>query len=134
MDEEFPALELTLQHLREKPVVVSYNGKTFDIPYLISRSAFYGGMMERPCHHVDLLHASRRNAGRLLQDCRLSTIEQHLLGSSRSHDLPGSMVPEFYETYLQSGNPGPLVPIVQHNLEDVTSLAKLLFHFWEGQT
>ncbi len=60
------------------------------------------------------------------------TIEHHLLGSSRSHDLPGSMVPEFYETYLQSGNPGPLVPIVQHNLEDVTSLAKLLFHFLEG--
>ena len=42
------------------------------------------------------------------------------------------MVPEFYETYLQSGNPGPLVPIVEHNREDVTSLAKLLFHFLEG--
>jgi hypothetical protein len=132
MAEELPALDLILQRLQEKPVVVSYNGKTFDIPYLISRSAFYGGTMERPRHHVDLLHASRRNAGHLLHDCRLSTIEQHLLGSSRSHDLPGSMVPEFYETYLQSGNPGPLVPIVQHNLEDVTSLAKLLFHFLEG--
>jgi len=132
MDEELPALDLTLQHLRENPVIVSYNGKTFDIPYLISRSAFYGGMMERPRHHIDLLHASRRNSGRQLQDCRLGTIEQHLLGTSRSQDLPGSMVPEFYEAYLQSGNPGPLVPIVQHNLEDVTSLAKLLPHFLEG--
>lgn len=134
MEEELPALYQTLRYLQEKPVVVSYNGKTFDIPYLISRSAFYGDMMEKPCHHIDLLHASRRGAGHQLQDCRLSTIEQHLLGTSRPHDLPGSMVPEFYETYLQSGNPGPLVPIVEHNLEDVASLAKLLFLFLGGPT
>ena len=43
MEEELPALDQTLHHLREKQVVVSYNGKTFDIPYLFSRSAFYGG-------------------------------------------------------------------------------------------
>jgi uncharacterized protein YprB with RNaseH-like and TPR domain len=129
IEEELPALDLTLQNLREKPVVISYNGKTFDIPYLFSRSAFYGGMMELPGHHVDLLHASRRNAGHQLQDCRLSTIEKHILGTSRTHDIPGSMVPEFYESYLHSGNPGPLVPIVEHNQKDITSLAKLLFFF-----
>ena len=133
MEEELPALDLTLQNLREKPVVISYNGKAFDIPYLISRSAFYGGMMDRPRHHIDLLHASRRNAGHRLQDCRLGTIEKHLLGTSRSSDLPGSMVPEFYETYLQTGNPGPLVPIVEHNQKDVTSLAKLLFLFFREE-
>jgi len=132
MDEELPALDLIQRRMQEKPVVVSYNGKTFDIPYLVSRFAFYGGIMERPGHHIDLLHASRRSAGHLLNDCRLGTIEQHFLGTSRSHDLPGSMVPEFYETYLQTGNPGPLVPIVDHNLEDVSSLAKLLFMFFEG--
>jgi len=132
MEEELSALDLTLQYLRQKPVVVSYNGKTFDIPYIFSRSAFYGATMERPRHHIDLLHASRRSAGHQVQDCRLSTIEQYFLGTSRSHDLPGSMVPEFYETYLQTGNPGPLVPIVEHNLQDVTSLVKLLFRFLEG--
>jgi uncharacterized protein len=132
MEEELPALSLTLQNVREKKVVVSYNGKTFDIPYLVSRAAFYGVEMEKTRRHIDLLHASRRNAGRLLQDCRLSTVEQHLLGISRSHDLPGCMVPEFYETYHQSGNPGPLVPIVEHNRHDVSSLAKLLFLFSEG--
>lgn len=113
-------------------MVVTYNGKSFDIPYLESRTAFYGGAFERPHHHVDLLHVSRRNAGQQVQDCRLTTIEQHLLGTQRSHDLPGSMVPEFYESYLQSGNPGPLVPIVEHNRKDVTSLAQLLLHFFEG--
>jgi uncharacterized protein YprB with RNaseH-like and TPR domain len=131
MEEELPALYLTLQNVQEKQVVVSYNGKTFDIPYLVSRAAFYGVEMEKSRRHIDLLHTSRRSAGRLLQDCRLSTVEQHLLGISRSRDLPGSMVPEFYEAYLQSGNPGPLVPIVEHNQHDVSSLAKLLFLFSE---
>jgi len=132
MGEEFPALGLVGSRMKEKPVIVSYNGKTFDIPYLISRAAFYGDMMEKPGHHIDLLHASRRSAGHLVRDCRLGTIEQHFLGTRRTHDLPGSMVPEFYETYLHSGNPGPLVPIVEHNLQDVTSLGKLLSFFLEG--
>jgi uncharacterized protein YprB with RNaseH-like and TPR domain len=38
------------------------------------------------------------------------------------------MVPEFYETYLRSGNCGPLVPIVEHNRQDVISTARLFFH------
>jgi uncharacterized protein len=134
MEEELPALEQTMQNLREKPVAVSYNGKSFDIPYIISRSAFYGGMTDGPRHHIDLLHASRRKAGGLLQDCRLATIEKHLLGTTRSDDLPGSMVPEFYESYQHTGNPGPLVPIVEHNRNDVISLAKLLFLFFEVTT
>ena len=134
MEEELPALEQTLYHLREKPVVVSYNGKSFDIPYIISRSAFYGGMTDGPRHHIDLLHACRRRAGHLLQDCRLGTIEKHLLGTARTQDLPGSMVPEFYESYLHTGNPGPLVPIVEHNRNDVISLAKLLFLFSEDSS
>jgi uncharacterized protein len=134
MDEELPALCQTTKNIRENAVVITYNGKTFDLPYLVSRSAYYGEEMEKPCHHIDLLHASRRHAGHLIKDCRLSTIERYLLGTSRSHDLPGSMVPEFYEKYLQSGNPGPLVPIVEHNLEDVVSLSKLLFRFIEGIT
>jgi len=132
MEEELPALEHTMQYLREKQVVVSYNGKSFDIPYIISRSAFYGGTTDGPLHHIDLLHASRRKSGHLLQDCKLGTIEKHMLGTVRSYDLPGSMVPEFYESYLHSGNPGPLVPIVEHNRNDVISLAKLLFLYSEG--
>ena len=51
-----------------------------------------------------------------------------ILGVERTEDIPGQMVPEFYETYLRTGNCGPLVPIVEHNRQDVLSLALLFIH------
>ncbi len=44
------------------------------------------------------------------------------------------MVPEFYEAYLRTGNPGPLVPIVEHNRQDVVSLARLFALLSEDRT
>ena len=59
---------------------------------------------------------------------RLSAIEKEIFGIVREGDVCGQMVPEFYETYLKTGNCGPLVPIVTHNRQDVLSLAMLFFH------
>jgi uncharacterized protein YprB with RNaseH-like and TPR domain len=42
------------------------------------------------------------------------------------------MVPEFYEAFLTSGNPGPLVPIITHNRQDLVSLARLFCLLREG--
>jgi len=36
------------------------------------------------------------------------------------------MVPSFYKTYNETGNIGPLIPIVEHNKEDVVTLARIL--------
>ena len=81
--------------------------------------------------HFDVLHFSRRRWKDQLPSLRLSNLEREILGVSRDNDVPGQMVPEFYETYLRSGNPGPLVPIVRHNGQDVISLARLFFHLLE---
>jgi uncharacterized protein len=132
MDEELAALSETIAHIREKPVVVSYNGKTFDLPYLVSRSAFYNAPPVNTGLHIDLLHASRRLFRGEVQDCRLCTIERHVLGINRRTDIPGSLVPEFYESYQRTGNPGPLVPVVEHNREDIVTLARLLAYLSEG--
>ncbi|MGJ7027921.1 MULTISPECIES: ribonuclease H-like domain-containing protein [Methanothermobacter] len=35
-------------------------------------------------------------------------------------------IPEYYSAYLSTGNPGPLVPVVEHNREDIVSLAGIL--------
>ncbi len=44
----------------------------------------------------------------------------------RESDVPSSQVPDFYKTYMKTGNIGPLIPIVEHNREDVVTLARLL--------
>ncbi|MBP1928651.1 uncharacterized protein YprB with RNaseH-like and TPR domain [Methanolinea mesophila] len=125
IEEELPSLLRASELLGPGTVAVTYNGKSFDIPYLRERLAFYGEFPPLSGVHFDLLHHSRRRWKDRFPDCRLSTLEKRLFGVRREEDVPSAMVPEFYETYLRTGNPGPLVPIVTHNCQDVVSLARL---------
>ena len=52
--------------------------------------------------------------------------EREVFGISREVDIPGSLVPEFYEAFLRTGNCGPLVPVVDHNRQDLVTLGHLL--------
>jgi uncharacterized protein YprB with RNaseH-like and TPR domain len=125
IEEELPSLLRTAGCLGPGKVAVTYNGKSFDLPYLRERLAFYGEFPPLAGVHFDLLHHSRRRWRDSFPDCRLSTLEKRLFGVRREDDVPSAMVPEFYEAYLRTGNPGPLVPIVEHNRQDLISLARL---------
>ena len=106
-------------------VMVTYNGKSFDLPFLIGRSAYYGIKLKPPGVHFDLLHFCRRAWRGELEGCSLRSIEQSILGICRETDLPGELVPEFYYEYLCTGNAGFLKPIVDHNRQDVESLVNV---------
>lgn len=129
IDEEQSALTATLEHLSgDRTALVTFNGKSFDLPYVSDRLAYYGMGSPGKIPHFDVLHFSRRRWKDQLPSLRLATLEAAILGISRADDIPGQMVPEFYETYLRTGNCGPLVPVVEHNKQDVISLALLFFH------
>jgi uncharacterized protein len=135
-------------------VMVTYNGKSFDLPFLTGRSAYYGIGLKPPGVHFDLLHFCRRAWGRKrglsprrapcdseglspLSSVSLRSIEQTILGVSRETDLPGELVPEFYYEYLRTGNAGFLKPIVDHNCQDVVSLVNVfsaLVDNWSDHT
>lgn len=121
ISDEPSALLETFKELDNSQALLSFNGKSFDIPYLQSRLAFYGLTVLDEMPHFDLLHYTRRAWKDELENCKLNTIEDHL-GVEREIDLPSSLVPDFYDTYLKTGNPGPLVPIIEHNRQDLTSL------------
>lgn len=128
ISEEPAALVATLEHLSsDHPALVTFNGKAFDSPYISDRLAYYGMETINGIPHYDVLHFSRRKWKNTLTSLRLCALEKEILGIRRDDDVPGQMVPEFYETYLRSGNCGPLVPIVEHNRQDVVSLARLFF-------
>jgi uncharacterized protein YprB with RNaseH-like and TPR domain len=129
IDEEQSALTATLDHLSgDRPALVTFNGKSFDVPYVSDRLAYYGmGSLAR-IPHFDVLHFSRWRWKDHLPSLRLTELETAILGVCRNDDIPGQMVPEFYEIYLRTGNCGPLVPIIKHNKQDVVSLALLFFH------
>ncbi len=110
--------------------LVTYNGKSFDIPLLVSRYTTHGWQPPfRDYAHVDLLHLCRRLWRDRLSSRTLGNIEAHILGAQRSQDdVPGWMIPQLYFDYLRSGDAEPLRGVFYHNAMDVVSLAALLAH------
>ena len=123
--EEPAALNAVRALMEGATALVSYNGRSFDWPYLNERCAYYGFDPLPNLPHFDLLHYSRRFWKGTIPDCRLSSIERQFLGIEREVDIPGMLVPEWYIRYLETGNCGPLVPIVRHNQQDIASLVHL---------
>ena len=80
--------------------------------------------------HFDLLHFTRRALRSKLENCRLETVEQYL-GLKRGINIPSGLVPHFYQTYLKTRNIGPLVPILEHNKQDLLTLACLFSKLYE---
>ena len=109
-------------------VLISYNGKSFDLPRLQTRYKFHGWSPPfNNIFHFDLLHIARRLWKSHLTSCSLGDIEHHLLDVSRSSlDVPGWQVASLFFDYLQSGDPTPLSSVFYHNEVDVISLITLL--------
>ncbi len=131
ISEEAGAIVATLSHFKESAALVTYNGRAFDVPFIQERVAYYGMDADLTHFNIDLLHFSRRAWKEHLPNCRLNTIENHLLGIKREDDVPNSLIPDFYDTYLKTENPGPLIPIVDHNKQDLISLASIFSRLWD---
>lgn len=126
MAEEPAALLAAARSLQEARALVTYNGRAFDLCYLEERLSYYGLRAQLDHPHFDLLHHARRRFAAELPDCRLETLERWVLGVERALDVPSALVPEFYLAYLRQRNVGPLVAIIEHNKQDLVSLALLL--------
>ncbi len=124
------AIWALVSQLNPKLSLITYNGRSFDIPYIKQRLAYYGldSTLENP--HFDILHFTRRALKPKLSDCRLDTVEQYI-GIKREINIPGALVPHFYDTYMRTKNVGPLVPIVEHNKQDLLTLASLFSKLYE---
>ena len=106
-------------------LLVSYNGKTFDLPLLRDRRRLQRGPALPEPPHLDLLHPTRRLFRNAWPDCRLGTAEQRLLGLTREDDLPGSEAPRAWRDYLADAPADDLERVLRHNALDVLSLLVL---------
>jgi len=110
------------------PVLVTFNGRTFDVPLLQNRFLMNRMADNRlPDCHADMLPASRRVWKLRLGHCTLQRLENALLGVEREDDLPGGEVPQTYFKYLKNHDFAPLDRVLEHNRQDVVSLAQLFF-------
>lgn len=120
----------------EATLLVTYNGKTFDVPVMETRWLFH--RMELPLEsvrHFDMLHPARRlwrtrsaDTETESSSCRLGTLERVLCGVTRVGDVPGMEIPARYFRFLRSGDARPLEPVLEHNRLDLISLAAVAAH------
>lgn len=126
--EEPALLEAIRALIAPEAWLVTYNGRGFDWPLLVTR--FRMARRDAPAHagHLDLLPLVRRLYRHRMPDARLRTAEAKLLGLRRIGDVDGWQIPGRYLDFLRGGPADPLVEVVRHNDQDVRSLAHLVGH------
>lgn len=123
-----PAMLLLLEELlAQKAGLITFNGRSFDLPLLDNR--YLMNRMPSPLFdlpHIDLLPPSRRLWRHRLGSCALGALEPSLLGLQRSgEDVPGWLIPSLYYNYLQSGDARELLRVFYHNRMDMLSMVTL---------
>ncbi|MBK8231414.1 MAG: ribonuclease H-like domain-containing protein [Candidatus Eisenbacteria bacterium] len=131
--EEESILSAYAEEAARRPLWGSFNGKSFDLPSLRRRCAYYGLKLPEPREHRDLLFPARKVYRGVLPNCRLKTLESRVFGHHRSHDLEGGEIPPAYHAFVRTGAPGDLLRILLHNREDLVTLARLWLHLEEPE-
>lgn len=135
---------------REASLLVTFNGRTFDVPLMETRWAFHRAACPtdgRP--HFDMLPPARRLWGRrgngndsgsrflanhgettpgVVSSCSLSSLERSVLGFHRLGDVPGFEIPARYFQFLRTGDAGLMQGVLEHNRHDLISLAAVMSH------
>lgn len=130
--EEHSLLHELSARLSERPVLITFNGKSFDWPLLETRFTLTRAIKPpRLSAHLDLLHPARALWKLRLGSVRLVELERSVLdaprlGWRRDDDIDSAMIPQFYFDFLRGGPAGPLAAVAHHNRMDLRGLAALL--------
>lgn len=121
--------EMVLEGARGRgfQILVSFNGKAFDLHLLENR--YLLNRLQPPFRHLlhlDLLHVSRALWKGDVECCSLQGLEDTLLGFRRPHDIPSFLIPRAYLSYLHRGQTEDLRRVLEHNRLDLLSLVSLL--------
>ncbi|MEJ2722619.1 MAG: ribonuclease H-like domain-containing protein [bacterium] len=126
--EEIGMLLYTNELLRRFDALVTFNGRTFDVPFVSTRMAIGKIDYHGPREHIDLLYPARRAFSQRLPNCRLGTIERHLRGVEREGDIPGADIPEAYHSFVRDGDARLIKRILYHNRMDLLTMGTLINH------
>ena len=124
--EEPAILAAFAEQLAQAGVLVTFNGKAFDMTCLRERAAFHGLDLPAEPVHLDILHEARRQWRSLLPDCRLVTLERWLCRRHRPGDVPNNRVSDAYHRFVTGVDVRAIGAILHHNLLDLLTLGQLL--------
>lgn len=124
--EEAAVLAATAQAIARYPLLVTFNGARFDIPFISERLLVHGLPAPPGPVHVDLLPVSRAICAGRTPNHRLQTLERYVLGRKRVGDIPGAEIPGAYHEFVRTGNAGEMAAVIHHNRLDLLSMLELV--------
>jgi len=128
--EEAALLEAIIDFLAPCEALVTFNGKAFDAPLLVTRYALHSIPVPfKGYAHVDLLPLARRLWRDRLPSRALKYLEEHVMFAPRSlEEVPGYEIPWLYFDYLRTGDASPLKGVFYHNAMDIVAMTALFSH------
>jgi len=127
LGEEAPVLERVRERIEGASFLVTFNGKSFDMPLLRTRFVMTRTSPPVEPPHLGLLHVARRVHGkRVERGCRLVALERDVLGFERVDDVASGDVSACYLHFLRTGDARALLGVVEHNAWDVVAMAALV--------
>ena len=128
LGEEAPMLARVRERIESASLLVTYNGKSFDLPLLRTRFVMARATAPAEPPHLDLCHVARRvhKQRTFKEGCRLVSLERDVLGFERSDDVESRDVAACYLHFLRTGDARGLLAVVEHNAWDVVAMAALV--------
>ncbi len=126
MGEEAPMLDWLARRVAGASMLVTYNGKSFDLPLLGARFVMNRLPPLTTVAHLDLVHLARRIHRHRLSELNLARVESHVLGFERTADIAGGDVCSRYTHFLRTGDESALTAVVDHNEWDIVAMAALV--------
>ncbi len=149
LGEEGPLLARFAERVAAASCLVSFNGKSFDLPLLRTRFVMNRRVPPPEPPHLDLVHVARRvhrlgprsqtekpagpwiereadDGVRRTLSCKLISLERHLLAFEREGDIPSGEIPARYAHFLRTGESEAIAAVCDHNLWDVVSMVALV--------
>ncbi len=127
LGEEGVMLDAVAARLARCRVLLSYNGRGFDVPVLRARCVINRRPADAisPVMHCDLLGPVRRLFRERLGACTLRQAEVSLLGLERGDDVPGAEAPARFRAWLGGAPAHLLEGVIRHNQLDLCATVVL---------
>ena len=126
LGEEGPILDLVARRIEAASMLVTFNGKAFDMPLLRTRFVMNRLAAPREPPHLDLVHVARRIHRTRLRSRTLVAVEAEVLGRGRVDDVSGGDIVATYMHFLRTGDDAALLGVVEHNAADVLAMVALV--------
>lgn len=126
--EELEVLKATAEIVESVDYLVTFNGRMFDIPFLVKRCLKYGIDIKSP-FNLDLFILMKHysGVGKLLPRLRQKDLEEYGgIAHFRDDRISGGESVDLYATYQNIKSNELAEKIMLHNSDDVTQLFRLL--------